>query len=255
MLGHDRTRPFEDYCVGLLSAEGRKSVEPLSVVTAPQRTAAQHKSLLDLVGPVPWSDQAIFPRCVSGFCLASPAMSRSRPGSSTTPAIRRRAIAWSVWHRSIAASWAAGQLPGGGEPVGGDPSGQPAGRLSAVSAKGWAENTERRAKAGVPKNVVFQTKPEIALQQMLQMLASGVPSAVALADPAYGNDGEFRVRITELGLFYVMGLLSSTTVWRPGEECPKPDLLLEFEIIALDPPTELGQSGHAPEGDVSRLGG
>ncbi len=30
VLGHaDRVRPFEDYCVGLLSAEGRKSVEPL----------------------------------------------------------------------------------------------------------------------------------------------------------------------------------------------------------------------------------
>ena len=29
VLGHaDRARPFEDYCIGLLSAEGRKSVEP-----------------------------------------------------------------------------------------------------------------------------------------------------------------------------------------------------------------------------------
>ena len=35
VLGHaDRVRPFEDYCVGLLSAEGRKSVEPLAAVTA-----------------------------------------------------------------------------------------------------------------------------------------------------------------------------------------------------------------------------
>ena len=36
-LGHsDRIRPFEDYCIGRLSAEGRKSVEPLAAVTAPQ---------------------------------------------------------------------------------------------------------------------------------------------------------------------------------------------------------------------------
>ena len=36
VLGHaDRVRPFEDYCIGLLSAEGRKSVEPLAAVTAP----------------------------------------------------------------------------------------------------------------------------------------------------------------------------------------------------------------------------
>jgi SRSO17 transposase len=38
VLGHaDRIRPFEDYCAGLLSTEGRKSVEPLAAVTAPQR--------------------------------------------------------------------------------------------------------------------------------------------------------------------------------------------------------------------------
>ena len=41
VLGHaDRVRPFTDYCVGLLSAEGRKSVEPLAAVTAPERTLA-----------------------------------------------------------------------------------------------------------------------------------------------------------------------------------------------------------------------
>ena len=41
----DRVRPFEDYCVGLLSAEGRKSVEPLAAVTALDRTAAHDQSL------------------------------------------------------------------------------------------------------------------------------------------------------------------------------------------------------------------
>ena len=38
VLGHaDRVRPFEDDCTGLLSAEGRKSVEPLPAVTAPEK--------------------------------------------------------------------------------------------------------------------------------------------------------------------------------------------------------------------------
>jgi hypothetical protein len=52
--GHaDRVRPFEDYCVGLLSAQSRKSVEPLAAVTALERTAAQHQSLLRLVAKHP----------------------------------------------------------------------------------------------------------------------------------------------------------------------------------------------------------
>src|SRR6266705_2716936 len=63
VLGHaDRVRPFADYCIGLLSAEGRKSVEPLAAVTAPERTAAQHQSLLHFVAQAPWSDQAMLRR-------------------------------------------------------------------------------------------------------------------------------------------------------------------------------------------------
>ena len=81
----------------------------------------------------------------------------------------------------------------------------------------WADDPDRRAKAGVPEAVAFQTKPEIALRQMRQMLAADVPPAVALADPAYGNDGKFRAGITELGLAYAVGVFSSLLVWRPGE--------------------------------------
>ena len=63
VLGHaDRVRRFADYCIGLLSAEGRKSVEPLAAVTAPERTAAQHQSLLHFVAQAPWSDQAMLRR-------------------------------------------------------------------------------------------------------------------------------------------------------------------------------------------------
>ena len=44
------------------AAEGRKSVEPLAAVTAPERTAAQHQSLLHFVAQAPWSDQAMLRR-------------------------------------------------------------------------------------------------------------------------------------------------------------------------------------------------
>ena len=63
VLGHaDRVRPFEDYCTGLILTEGRKSVEPLAAVTAPERTAAQHQSLLHLVAQAPWSDPGMLSR-------------------------------------------------------------------------------------------------------------------------------------------------------------------------------------------------
>ena len=56
VIGHaDRAGPLRDYCLGLIMPCERKSVEPMAAVTAPDRTAAQHQSLLHFVGQSPWS--------------------------------------------------------------------------------------------------------------------------------------------------------------------------------------------------------
>src|SRR5271165_6211440 len=83
--------------------------------------------------------------------------------------------------------------------------------------KAWADDPARRSIAGVPNDVGFQTKPEIALQQLRQALVDGVPRAPVLMDPAYGNDSKLRAGISELELTYVAGILPTTMVWRPGE--------------------------------------
>ena len=76
----------------------------------------------------------------------------------------------------------AGKLPNSGKSVRGHSPGESAGRL--YLPKVWADDPDRRAIAGVPDGVRFQTKPEIALQQTRQALADGVPSGMALMDPA-----------------------------------------------------------------------
>jgi SRSO17 transposase len=83
--------------------------------------------------------------------------------------------------------------------------------------KDWADDAARRAIAGVPDEVCFRTKPEIALQLLRHALADGVPPAPVLMDPAYGNDSKLRAGISELELTYVAGILPTTMVWRPGE--------------------------------------
>jgi SRSO17 transposase len=55
----DRKAPLRDYCIGLMACGGRKSVEPMAAVTAPERTAAQHQSLLHFVGSGGWSDEKV----------------------------------------------------------------------------------------------------------------------------------------------------------------------------------------------------
>jgi SRSO17 transposase len=219
VLGHaDRVRPFEAYCVGLLSAEGRKSVEPLAAVTAPGRTAAQHQSLLHLVAQAPWSDQAVLSR-VREHVL--PSISRAEPIQAWI--IDDTGFPKKGRHSVGVARQYCGQL-------GKQDNCQVAVSLSVATHQGslpiayrlylpkdWAADPDRRIVAGVPDDIRFQTKPEIALQQMRQALADGIAPGVALADPAYGNDSNFRAGITELGLPYAVGILPSTTVWRPGE--------------------------------------
>ena len=80
----------------------------------------------------------------------------------------------------------------------------------------WANNEAQRAKAGVPDDVAFQTKPQIALDQIEQAIDDGVPPGIVLADAGYGNDTAFRRSIDALGLTYVVGVQGSTAVWAPG---------------------------------------
>src|ERR1700752_5515659 len=62
----------------------------------------------------------------------------------------------------------------------------------------WANDPLRRAKAGVPAAVAFDSKTAIALGQLRQALGDGVPVGIVLGDPAYGDETAFRVRDADL---------------------------------------------------------
>ncbi len=108
-------------------------------------------------------------------------------------------------------------MPGGGQSVGArDAASLPiAWRLYLPQA--WAEDPELRRRGKIPPEVAFQTKPQIALEQIRQAKASGLAPGVVLADAGYGTDGSFRAGVTELGLTYAVGVLSSLSVWPPGQ--------------------------------------
>src|SRR6201988_970524 len=60
VIGHaDRAKPLRDYCLGLMMPCERKSVEPMAAITAPERTAVQHQSLLHFIGEGRWSDEKV----------------------------------------------------------------------------------------------------------------------------------------------------------------------------------------------------
>jgi SRSO17 transposase len=219
VIGHaDRAEPLRDYCLGLMMPVERKSVEPLAAVTAPSRVAAKHQSLLHFVGQAPWSDEAVMGR-VRDWVL--PRIERHGP-------IR----AWIIddtgfpkkgKHSVGVARQYCGQL-------GKQDNCQVAVSLSVANdvaslpiayrlylPQSWTDDPDQRQKAKIPAGIAFQTKPQIALDQIKAAKVKGVAPGVILADAGYGADGGFRAGLSEMGLAYVVGVQPTLSVWRPGE--------------------------------------
>lgn len=83
--------------------------------------------------------------------------------------------------------------------------------------KEWCEDPKRRAKAGIPEDVVFEEKWRIALSLLDRALAWGLAKRPVVADAGYGDCGEFRDALVERELHYIVGVAGSHVVWPPGE--------------------------------------
>jgi len=217
-LGHaDRVAPLKAYCTGLILPGERKSVEPMAARVEPARVGAAHQSLHHFVAKAEWSDEGVL-AVVRAEVL--PAIERQGP-------IR----AWIVddtgfpkkgRHSVGVARQYCGQL-------GKQDNCQIAVSLSVANdhaslpvawrlylPEGWANDPDRRTKAGVPEDVTFRTKPEIALDEIQKALSVGVPRGVVLADAGYGIDTAFRSGLTAMGSTYIVAIQSSTCLWPPG---------------------------------------
>jgi len=190
VIGHaDRAAPLRDYCAGLLTAEGRKSVEPMAAVTAPAHVSVQHQKLLHFVGEGKWSDERVLAKVRE---LVMPAIERHGPIEAwiidDTSYPKQGTHSVGVHHQYC------GQL-------GKQANCQVAVTLSIANRhaslpiayrlylpKDWADDAERRDKAHVPEAIGFKTKPQIALAQIRAALAAGVARGVVLIDASYGTN-------------------------------------------------------------------
>ena len=175
--GHaDRVVPLKNYCTGLLLPGERKSVEPMAARLAPDNVRRMHQSLHHVVADAPWSDEVIL-RQVRDAVL--PVMQKHGPvvcwivddtgfpkkGSHSVGVARqycgqvgkqdncRVAVSLSV------ATW------GSSLPI----------AYQLYLPEVWASDKKRRDGASVPEDIKFQTKPQIALDQIRGAVRQEVP--------------------------------------------------------------------------------
>ena len=216
--GHaDRVVPMESYTKGLMLPIERKSVEPMAARLAPGSVRQMHQSLHHIVAEAAWSDDALLQQIRSQVL---PAMTR-----------KHALAAWIVDDTGFPkkGTHSVGVARQYGGQLGKQENCRVAVSVSLATEEAsipaayrlylpemWANDDQRRKQAGVPTEIRFHTKQDIALGQIRSLVNQEVPRGVVLADAAYGNDNGFRAGLASMGLSYAVGIQSSTTLWPPG---------------------------------------
>lgn len=223
LMHADRDQPCRWYLKGLMLPGKRKSVEPMAARVQPDNIRSAHQSMHHLVADSPWSDRAVL----------------SAVAEQVLPELlgNEGPVWWIVddtgfpkrgKHSVGVARQYCGQ-------TGKRDNCQVAVSLSIANARGslpidyqlylpreWAEDNARRDKCGVPEEMVFETKPALAMRQIEAALSAGYRRGVVLADAAYGGDTAWREQLAGHGLSYAVAVRSTTTVWW-GDHQPVPE--------------------------------
>jgi SRSO17 transposase len=82
----------------------------------------------------------------------------------------------------------------------------------------WTEDRQRCQAAGVPDEVGFATKSELAADMIDAAVHAGVPARWVAADEAYANSTALRAHLRNLGLGYVLAVSRSHHVPIDGDK-------------------------------------
>lgn len=221
VLGHaGRRASFATYALGLLAEGERKSVEPIAARAcgAVEGIDAAHQRLLHFLVDSDWSDVAVR-RTAAEYALG--VVTAKEPVESwildDTGFLKQGKHSVGV-QRQYTGS--AGKVTNCQVGV----------SLSVAThtehlpidfelylPECWTEDAARRKEARIPDEVVFKTKPELALDMVRRAVEAGVPRGMVLGDAGYGTSSDFRLELRRLGLDYSLGVNPETKVFEVGE--------------------------------------
>ncbi len=217
VLGHkNRHESFKGYCSALMLPIERKSVEPLAAHIDPENVRSRHQSLHHFVADAPWSDRKLLDRVTEKVVEAAGTQDQWYWIIDDTGMPKKGTHSVGVSHQYC------GQL-------GKQSNCQVSVSVSMATESfslpidyrlylptSWTDDPERCADVGVPEDVEFRTKQQIALKQLEHCCERSVPTGIVAADSAYGSDTAFRDGLDALGLHYAVAIRSNTLVWPPG---------------------------------------
>ena len=86
----------------------------------------------------------------------------------------------------------------------------------------WANDSDRRRKAGVPNQIIFQTKAQLGLDMLKEAIRRGVRFGWVGMDCHYGQQPWLLQQLASLPVTYIADIPCDTCVWleRPATEIP-----------------------------------
>lgn len=96
--------------------------------------------------------------------------------------------------------------------------------------KSWIDDPERLARAGVPADIEFATKPVLAQRMLRNVLSAEVLASWAVGDEVYGADSGLRGTCREHGLGYVFNVACNHHVVTLG--CRVDELVAQVAVSA-----------------------
>src|SRR5262249_19285891 len=100
-----------------------------------------------------------------------------------------------------------------------------AGRVTLYLPDSWLQDRARCERAGIPADVTFATKPQLALQMLERALDAGVPAEWVVGDEVYGDDGKVRRWLEERWQPYVLAVSSQHRIWKDLRQIKVSELL------------------------------
>jgi SRSO17 transposase len=207
---------FATYAYGLLTEGDRKSVEPIASRATGDGHACQkmHDRLLHFVGGSPWDDRAVRREAAR---YVTTALSAREPVTvwivDDTGFPKQGVHSVGVQRQYTGTLGKVGNCQIGVSLVVATRTEQVPIDFALYLPKVWTDDPERRAKARIPEDVVFETKPELALDLIARALDNKLPGEIVLADAAYGESFKFRAAIRAFGLDYAVAVRGPTKVW------------------------------------------